>query len=373
MAADFTYDGSKIVVCNGTSGTPLTFADMHDADVGGGWGVVTEVVENAMYKIDCDVDFGDGVIETHFVSPREAVHFTDGKNIRVLNNANVTIGAAYGDWTEQGSYWSLGPSGAMYLLPSGDAGILKVLSSHLHNRGLGRVTFAAGTLVVKRSRLSALWGVIDTNYTRRFDFYGGTIDLDDVILENVNCLFLAVMPNLIRDIRVHRCSNGVECQAAGVVASGLRLTSFDWYDVITATSGVARSITLVDPITPISGTSHAGSEASWSKEAYTCNVHLADVDGADLSGVTVLCEDQFGAEVFSVNTDANGDIAEQAITYKRWLGTSETLTIYSPHKFTFSKAEYPTVVYDAVTVDSPINWHIEFLAGKRRPRMVMHV
>ena len=35
MAADFTYDGSKIVTCNGTSGSPKTFADMCDADLAG--------------------------------------------------------------------------------------------------------------------------------------------------------------------------------------------------------------------------------------------------------------------------------------------------------------------------------------------------
>ncbi|GAF92704.1 unnamed protein product, partial [marine sediment metagenome] len=71
--------------------------------------------------------------------------------------------------------------------------------------------------------------------------------------------------------------------------------------------------------------------------------------GADLASATVTCTDQFSAEVFSVTTDGNGDIAEQTITYKQWAGTSETLTTYSPHVFTVSKAGYETLVMEAIT------------------------
>jgi len=76
--------------------------------------------------------------------------------------------------------------------------------------------------------------------------------------------------------------------------------------------------------------------------------------------VTVLCEDQFSTEVFSVSTDANGDIAEQTITYRQWAGTDETLTTYSPHRITLTKAGYETLVLEDVTVSQMINWwHLE--------------
>ena len=63
--------------------------------------------------------------------------------------------------------------------------------------------------------------------------------------------------------------------------------------------------------------------------------------------------------MFSVLTDANGDIAEQTIDYKQWVGTSETLTTFSPHTFTFTHPNYPTYTINNATVSSPINWRIE--------------
>jgi len=69
-----------------------------------------------------------------------------------------------------------------------------------------------------------------------------------------------------------------------------------------------------------------------------------------------------GIDVFivgSVPTDASGDIEEQTVLYKEWHGTSETLTTYSPHKFTFSKAGYQTLIHENDTVDHKINWHLE--------------
>jgi len=72
--------------------------------------------------------------------------------------------------------------------------------------------------------------------------------------------------------------------------------------------------------------------------------------------------------VGSPETDGSGDILEQKISYKQWYGTSENLSTYSPHKFTISKAGYETLILEAVTVDAPINWHLE-LRGKARYKL----
>jgi len=107
-----------------------------------------------------------------------------------------------------------------------------------------------------------------------------------------------------------------------------------------------------------------GGSGSKVHRKYTCNIHIADKDGVDLAGVVVDCEDQFGNPVWAagtVVTNATGDIAEQIITYKQWVGLAETLTDYSPHIFTISKAGYETQVLDEITVDHPIVWHEELL------------
>jgi len=99
-------------------------------------------------------------------------------------------------------------------------------------------------------------------------------------------------------------------------------------------------------------------------EQQTVNIHVADKDGSDLQSVVVLCEDQTGAQVFSVSTDSNGDITEQTISWRKFTdGSPPTTTTFSPHKFTFSLAGYETQVHDKIILDSPIGkgnpWNIE--------------
>ena len=66
-----------------------------------------------------------------------------------------------------------------------------------------------------------------------------------------------------------------------------------------------------------------------------------------------------GTEEFSTAaTDANGDIAEQVIDYKIWVGTSELLEARI-HKFTFSHASYPDFVMNDVIVDHPLVWEFD--------------
>lgn len=92
-------------------------------------------------------------------------------------------------------------------------------------------------------------------------------------------------------------------------------------------------------------------------EKYRCNIHVNDKDGTNLASATVLCEDQYGTQIFSVASDANGDIAEQTINY-RARAISATTT-YSPHKFTISKAGYKTLVIDNITVSNTVKWTVE--------------
>jgi len=99
----------------------------------------------------------------------------------------------------------------------------------------------------------------------------------------------------------------------------------------------------------------------------TVNIHVTDKDGANLAGVSILCEDQDGNTTggfAAVTTAANGTIAEQTIS-RGYCNTSninldtDLTKDYSPHKFTLSKAGYKTLVLDNITVDGAIDWHKE--------------
>lgn len=109
-------------------------------------------------------------------------------------------------------------------------------------------------------------------------------------------------------------------------------------------------------------------------EKATVNIHVGDRAGADLQSVTVLCENEDDTQAFSVTTDANGDISEQTVSWKHHLentGAVDT-TVFSPHKFTLSKAGYKTLIVDLITLDAPIKWHLELQSNEAPPRAWRH-
>jgi len=123
----------------------------------------------------------------------------------------------------------------------------------------------------------------------------------------------------------------------------------------------AQSVTTVDI------GQRAGNEIH---EDYNINIHVTDPDGGNLSGVTV---DLYGSDSGSaseeydtamwtegsVTTAEDGTITEQTITARKWVGTSETLTNYNYFKMVLSKASYKTRILENITIDSPIDWHLE--------------
>ena len=121
-------------------------------------------------------------------------------------------------------------------------------------------------------------------------------------------------------------------------------------------------LTFKDPVEPIT-TILNQSAGSDTLVQYTCNIHVVDEDGANLSGVTVICDisasSNYDTEEFSVVTAGDGTITEQTIDAKLWEGTGETLTDYAPMRFTFSKSGYENLVMENITVDDPIDWRIE--------------
>jgi len=95
----------------------------------------------------------------------------------------------------------------------------------------------------------------------------------------------------------------------------------------------------------------------------------AGVTGAAaITGAWVTAVDYVkSAALFSVNTDAAGDIAQQTIDYKRWKGTSEPLQSLAPYTVTITKATYATLVTDDIepttigTTVQPLVEHFELL------------
>jgi len=106
----------------------------------------------------------------------------------------------------------------------------------------------------------------------------------------------------------------------------------------------------------------------WVKVAFSLNAHFRDRYGSDLSGVTVKCEDKDGNEIFSVNSAADGTIAQQTLIARMitkpvpWDGTNSFLgteTDYYPFTFTISKSGYRTIIITDFTPNGSVDWEFE--------------
>lgn len=368
-------------IISGTSGDPVTWNDVWDWDDGGGssggdgdvpkdeGGTVkvntfmTEHVADELYQILENIQFGNAANTTYFVSKNEAVYFDDDKGIKIKALATLRLGASESGFSVDGAYWSFKPSSTgswNWIIPdSGSASFLEVYASKFVSRSNNEIVVRGGDNVFENSILSST-GTKGWNFTH----LQNSISFNDMTFEgSASGLLLKISPTSAADLRIHNITTyGLEIWASCTLKD-VWFSDIGVYDVFTFNDGTV--LTLKDPKNfPASPAVVIGSPPANSSaiiEQYTCNIHVVDKDGTALESATILCVDQTDTEEFSVSTDANGDIAEQTIDYRKWATSLETLTSYSPHKFTISKAGYETLELDAIIVDAPIIWHLELL------------
>ena len=350
----------------------ITTLDCSDNAAGGGvvwadgdlsvtqdvWGVIWDYGAS-QYRIDATFNIGDGS-STYFRSLNESIFFGINR-FSISGNATLSIGTLSNGQPVNGSRW--------------------------HFTGASNQQVGYGTIYVYASIIDFHWAgsyksfdftnnvtailkdVIIQSHTNLNSFWirSTGVTIDTLILNNLLIAFWVIPSTIPLNVLVRTASGGgagLQAIGANVLAKGVSV-NYSSAEYLNASSGGALP-SILHAVDSTLGAEVVKIEAADGEiyRDYTINIHVADKDGANLAGVTVDCEDQFGAAVWAagtITTNAGGDIAEQIITYKKWEGTSETLTTYSPHKFTISKAGYETMVLDAVTVDAPIVWHLELL------------
>lgn len=320
---------------------------------------VTEVIEDGVYTILKNVQFGDAVNSLTFKSLNEMVYFDDGKFPVIKSLATLQLGQLQGDWGINGSVWSFGQTGNEDMISAGQTTAkFYCYASMLKGRTAFITGWNDGNLDIRNSVLIGAKDVGSQSY-----YFGSAIQdlkLNKVYFAHVGMLYLLITPSICNDVHIHHAVNGL-VTTAGIVMNQPLFTSIDNEDIANYT---AVTIIMKDAQTNL-GTPLIMNSAGIVIEQYTCNIHVTGKDGANLSGVTVTCKDKDDNQVFSVQTDDRGDIAEQIADYKKWEGTSETLTEYSPHKFILTKAGQRTITISDITVGHPIVWEIVMSGANR--------
>ena len=373
----------------------ITNIDCSDNTAGGGtvwddgtievtqpqWGVIWDY-GGGQYTIDSNFDLGASAISTYLKSTREDIYFSlANAKFWVKTQANLQFGELDGDnvpydgsrlvFNGQTTY-------AIFDLDSTEVCTVKLYDSYIDGNASGTVKLSLYSSNVTSEiinttlrqipvvRIRGAASVLRKVYIQQCPTYG--FNPYGALAEITGCM-------------VSKCTYGVywyvsfgdsiitELTATGIITAGIR----------PAGTGTAN-LYLIDCTLSLWTVSWSStSTTAFIYRQATCNIHISDNNGTNLAGVVVDCEDQYGTPSWTagtVTTDANGDIAAQIISYTRnyYSGGGQTQT-YSPHKFTFSKAGYKTLVKENITVDHPIAWDIElqYVAGARNQTVGMGV
>jgi len=310
--------------------------------------------EYGVYQVKGAVHIGDDSTSTTITSKNDIIFIDTGIDaFDIKDNASLILGELAGSYGIDGSVISYSPSGSFDIIASGDSGaVFTAYDSTLINRAEQYIQCRDGTVTLFNTKIRC------DSTSKAFIFRENcTLHLKNIYASSAGFLGIYVVPSTFENVSVHNCVNGITQNASGTVTvDGARVTNAstaDWRQYHASGVLVAK-----DPVNPV-GSPLIQNNGGIIKEQYTCNIKVTDNNGLALSGVTVVCRDKDGNQVFNTTTDVNGDIAEQVINYKQWVDTSETLTTYSPHKFVLIKAGYQSLTIDNITVDDPIVWNLE--------------
>lgn len=327
---------------------------------------VTEHIANAAYQILKSIQFGDGTNALTFYSKNETVHFDDNQTFILQDNVTLQLGEKVDDWGKNGSYWrfNLGSAGTFWVIPNGKSNVsLLVYGSVLFSTG--RKAFGMYTSI--REFLNSILATSHSMFQFFFMLSDDSVTMKRCYVSGGYALRFWGTPVAVEDIHIHDTTMGLQFGGASGSYKNVKFTS--GFGQVYQLGGAGVIGNIINPIGNISTVS-IDDDTSTIKEQYTCDIHVVDKDSVNLEGVTITCEDKDSNQVFSVQTDANGVIAQQTITYKQWYGNYEVETGYTPHKFTFSKNGYTLLVMENVTVDARINWDVEVKFPERiRARM----
>lgn len=375
MAKTFAYNATynRLTAKGGTEIDPIDFADLYAADQANGWGVVHYYGQNT-YHLDCLLYLGDSTTPTYLIDANKLIVFTDhitGSNkyiIYLYANSHIQLGNLVNEENKDvdngcviqlnvGStynYLFIGSDtntyrriyGCMIISPNSYSKDVKV---HVRdNTRLWHSTFVnyAYPWVVGNPDIYRLTLIGGTYSIKTHALFGeiGTPTINDFVATNVGMAIRACL--ISQDLTVRRMkATNEKAVVYDVQNKDLNLIDCEFSNWIVHSLGEDK--------------------LGKTLRKYSVNIHLADKDGNDLSGVNIKCYDKNNNLVFDVNTDVNGDIVEQEVIYQEWFQLSfawhgeEDATCFSPHKFIISKSGKETLEIDNITLNEPIKWHLE--------------
>lgn len=344
----------RIYIDGYSEGTPCTLNDVYNADVAGGWGVVTKqdnaytiishfkVNEDAYFKStnellqhgktgygglcwywEGNVQFGEKDATTG--------RGYNGSYLRKVKISSNTAGSASSPQSFKfygGIYLSdLSYSNGIYLV----GGTVEFIDAILGDAPSLRGTFASASFI-------------------RCTFIGGSNSY------TAYCMVLQVTNLYIEDVLFINKNGGdyLLCTVGTSVISNCKFAGTPPF-INCHLIGQAGNTTFINPegftIDDIKWDISRGIEQYFTLK-YSINLKVLDSSGTAVAGATVSFGDTYSDEIADQTTDANGEIDEQTITYCRAQGIANPTGTYyaNPLTITISKSGWKTQTH-LVTMD----------------------
>jgi hypothetical protein len=268
---------------------------------GAGPAIMTEHVVDRMYQIHLLLEIGDASTTTVLVSENESVYFDDTLYFEVTANATLTLGELHNSWGRKGSYWSIAPdAGTCYVV---NQGTLNLYASTLNHRGAtyARIYGSSASVIIKNSNLNCEYDVAGSYNCFYFQsgLTGANLSIEDLYVSNSYGFLIYSTPVTVDDVHLHDNVYGIMANnVSGTIFYNSKVTDAQW-DLRTGTGGTP-DLTVVDTTIEASPTLRIDVAASWVKQAYTVNIHVADKDHVSLEDAVVACE--YGHVVLGTDT-----------------------------------------------------------------------
>jgi hypothetical protein len=357
----YNQSTDTLIVWGGTAETPIALDDIA--------GEIEQIsaVADGSYVVHCNLVIGDGTIATHLASLNELVRFDAGKTLVIKDNATLRLGEEHENWGRNGSAWTIAPSANMDLIATGSTTArFEQYASLMTVAGNKAVLLKAGAWVARNALVSGIYQPGANTACNVGILTGVEIDWMRVQISNLNQLGLAEpVIDLFQDVHIHGLGS-LYVSNASISIDTPRITGAVNADLHIFAHTDDRTVKVVDPVHNLGTVTLQRSSGRTATvcEVYTSNLTIVDADGVPIEGVTVKCHDKNNNLIFEevtrddTNPDEHGTIEPQEIVYREWTasgsGTSSPdPTTFTPHKFTFERAGFQTVVMPDVMIDSP--------------------